>query len=126
MRKVVKWITVFLLIVSLFIPAVAMASDGSPPDEFFTWGYLATYAGCWVGTMIVTQFAKPLWPVKWDTRYLSFLIALLLLIAANWALGTLTWEFAGLSVLNAVLVTFAANGGFDFIKGKVASVKKQE
>jgi hypothetical protein len=91
------------------------------PSEFVRWDVLATYTGCLIMTLAFTQFFKRIWPATWPTQVLSYIIALLILLAANWALGNLNPESAGLCVFNAVIVTLAANGGYNnFNEGKTA------
>jgi hypothetical protein len=134
MKKVFFIVLMILLICSIvFIPIVAMADDGvSPPgmQEFFTWGLLATYAGCLSVTILFTQFLKGIWPQKWPVQYLSYLIAFAVLVLSGWALETLTWRAIILSLFNAVIISFAANGGYENIikpiLNKIVSSKKTE
>lgn len=46
---------------------------------------------------------------KLPTQLLSYIIALIILILANLALGKLTLSNAGISVFNALIVSLAAN-----------------
>mgnify|MGYP000344663868 CR=1 FL=1 len=86
-------------------------------NEFFTWATLGTYAGCVLVTSLVTQFIKELGALKnIPTRIVSYVVALLVLLAANAIAGTLDLPIAGLCVVNAVVVSLAANGGYDAIK----------
>ena len=85
-------------------------------DGFYTWAILGTYAGCLAATLVVTQFVKPIWPQKIAVEFLSYIIALLILLLASIFIGGLTLERAGISVLNAVVVALAANGGYNGIK----------
>jgi len=86
-------------------------------NEFFTWATLGTYAGCVLVTSLVTQFIKELGALKnIPTRIVSYVVALLVLLAANAIAGTLDLPTAGLCVVNAVVVSLAANGGYDAIK----------
>ena len=83
-------------------------------NEFFTWATLGTYAGCVLATSLITQFVKEwsfLKPIP--TRLVSYVVALLVLISANAIAGTLDLPSAGLCVVNAVVVSLAANGGYD-------------
>ena len=85
-------------------------------EEFFTWTMLATYAGCLGAVLILTQLLKGVWPTKWPTQILSYVLALVTLIAANWALGTLTLDVAVLCLFNGAIISLAANGGFNNIR----------
>ncbi|HWQ58639.1 MAG TPA: hypothetical protein VN540_06430 [Clostridia bacterium] len=85
-------------------------------DEFFTWSTLATYAGALAATMVVTQLFKDVGFIqKLPTRIFSWIVAAVIMILANLFTGTLTWGSGALSVVNAVVVSLAANGGYDFI-----------
>lgn len=86
-------------------------------NEFFTWEMLATYAGCTAFVGIVTQLFKGVSFVeKIPTRVFAYAVAVVILIAANAVLGTLTIASAGLCVVNAAIVSLAANGAFDALK----------
>lgn len=87
--------------------------------EFFTWSMLATYAGALAATMGITQLLKGVGFIdKIPTRIFSWIIAVIVLIAANFFLGSLTPDAVGISILNAVVVSLAANGGYDLIANK--------
>lgn len=118
-RKLFITIAIILFTVLMFAGAtVAFAANGDTSEDggnFYTWGMLATYAGCLAATMIITQFLKPIWPQKIATQFLSYIIAVVILILANLFIGSLTWETAGISVLNAVVIALAANGAYNDI-----------
>jgi hypothetical protein len=91
-------------------------------DQFFTWELLATFVGAATGTGIVTQFVKDV-PLlkKLPTQFLSYLIALLILTAATAATGGATdWTGWAIIPLNAVLVSFSANGAYDALTKKTS------
>lgn len=119
MKKLFIIIAIILFTVLMFAGAtIAFAANGDTGTEggsFYTWGMLATYAGCLAATMIITQFLKPIWPQKIATQFLSYIIAVIILILANLFIGSLTWETAGISVLNAVVIALAANGAYNDI-----------
>lgn len=84
--------------------------------EFFTWAMLGTFAGCALGTGILTQFLKNTFS-KVPTQIVSYLIAVVLLGAAGAFTGTLTGAAEIAMVpLNAILVSIAANGGYSAIE----------
>lgn len=94
-------------------------------DEFFTWTTLATYAGALAATMAVTQLFKEVgFLAKLPTRIFSWIVAAIVLILSNLFTGTLTLGSAALSLINAVVVSLAANGGFDLIKSAAAGKKE--
>lgn len=88
-------------------------------SEFFTWSTLGTMAGATAAVTLVTQFIKWLSSGKlhgWITRAVSFTAALLVLFCAALFSGSLDASTAALTVLNAIIVTLAANGLFDGVK----------
>ena len=92
-------------------------------NEFFTWAVLLTYAGATLATSLVTQLIKGVGFIdKIPTRLTSYVIALVVLIAprggataATFFTGGLTLEAGALCVINAVVVSLAANGAYDAI-----------
>ena len=83
-------------------------------NEFFTWTTLGTYAGATLAVTLITQLIKGIgWIDRIPTRITSYVVALIVLLAASAVAGELTLSTAGLSVVNAVVVALAANGAFD-------------
>lgn len=75
-----------------------------------------TYAGATLATSLVTQLIKGVGFIdKIPTRLTSYVIALVVLIAATFFTGGLTLEASALCVINAVVVSLAANGAYDAI-----------
>ena len=88
-------------------------------NEFFTWTTLATYAGATLATSLITQLIKGLGFIdKIPTRITSYAIALVVLVAATFFSGGLTLEAGALCVINAVVVSLAANGAYDAVARK--------
>lgn len=88
-------------------------------NEFFTWAILATYAGATLATTLVTQLLKSVGFLdRIPTRIFSYVVALIILLAATFFTGALTWDAAALCVVNAVVVSLAANGAFDAVSMK--------
>ena len=88
-------------------------------NEFFTWAILATYAGATLATTLVTQLLKGIGFIdRIPTRIFSYVIALIILLVATFFTGALTWDTAALCVVNAVVVSLAANGAFDAVTAK--------
>lgn len=89
-------------------------------QEPFTWAYLATIAGATAATLLIVQFLKlpvdKVW--KFPTRILAYAIALILMIAATYFIGELTWESAALAAVNAFVVALAAMGGYEITFAK--------
>lgn len=84
-------------------------------NEFLTWEFLGTFAGAATATGFLTQFVKKFIP-QVAPQLISYVIALFLLLAAAFFTGTLTVSSAVLTVMNAVAVSLAANGGYDAVK----------
>lgn len=94
-------------------------------SEFFTWSSLATYAGATLATTLFTQLLKEVGFIKRiPTRLFSYIIAVVLLFFATLFTGGLTVETGALSLINAVVVSLAANGTFDAATTKRGTVNR--
>ncbi len=88
-------------------------------NEFFSWATLGTYAGAVLATTLITQLIKGIGFIdRIPTRIVAYVIALIVLLITNAVTGTLDLATAGLSVVNAVIVSLAANGGYDALAGR--------
>ena len=83
-------------------------------QEFFTWAMLGTYAGAVLATTLITQLIKE-WLKSIPTRIVSYVIALVVLLAAAAFNNALTLPDGVMCLFNAVIVSLAANGGFDAV-----------
>lgn len=97
------------------------------PTDPFDWGQLATIAGATLATLLIVQLLKlPLDKVwKIPTRIVVYVISLIIMIAATYFTGGLSWEKAGLSAVNAVIVALAAMGSYELTFAKLEAKKKQ-
>lgn len=86
-------------------------------QEFFTWAMLGTYAGAVVATTLFTQLLKE-WLKSIPTRIVSYVIALVVLLLAAAFNNSLTLADGALCLFNAVIVSLAANGGYEAVAGK--------
>lgn len=87
--------------------------------EFFTWETLATLAGASLLTGLITQLLKEVGFIqKIPTQIFSWLVAVVVLIAATAFMGNLTLDTGLLCVVNAVVVSLSANGGYELITRK--------
>ena len=85
-------------------------------NEYSAWTTLATYAGATLATSLITQLIKGLGFIdKIPTRITRYAIALVVLLAATFFTGGLTLEAGALCVINAVVVSLAANGAYDAV-----------
>jgi energy-coupling factor transporter transmembrane protein EcfT len=108
--------------------AEAPAAAPTPiPTDPFDWGQLATIAGATLATLLIVQLLKlPLDKVwKIPTRIVVYVIALIIMIAATYFTGGLTWEKVGLAAVNAVIVALAAMGSYELTFAKLDAKKKQ-
>ena len=84
--------------------------------DFFTWDILGTMAGSTFAVAVLTEITKCIPGIrKLPTQVWSFILALIVLIGAQAAMDALTLSAGGLAVLNAALVSLAANGGYDLL-----------
>lgn len=84
-------------------------------NDFLTWETLATFAGASAATGLITQALKNTF-AKLPTQWLSYIIAVVILIgatAASWGAG---WETWALIPINAVIVSMSANGAYTAAK----------
>ena len=84
-------------------------------NEFLTWDMLGTFAGCLGATVILTEFLKKIFP-KIHPQIVSYVIALVILVCVKVVTGAFALTDILLQVMNAAVVSLAANGGFDAVK----------
>ncbi|MDD3401389.1 MAG: hypothetical protein PHT58_07170 [Eubacteriales bacterium] len=118
MKKILIILLTLLLILAMPAAALATTEEASAPvleDAFFTtWAQLATYAGALMLTLIITQVLKEVPFIRRiPTRIFSYIIALIILIAATIFTAGFNWSTIILCAFNAFIVALAANGGYD-------------
>ena len=87
-------------------------------NEFMTWEYQLTFAGCVAGTAILTEFIKKIPGIaKVPTQFVSYVIAFAIMVVGQLAIDTLTWQKVALDAVNAAVVSLSSNGVFDAIEG---------
>lgn len=108
------------VIIMVMMTMVAFAADSSPTSDnivsdYLTLEFLRTMAGAVAVTTLITQFLKmPLDKVwKVPTRFIVYVIALLILMAVEFFTGDLSGEKIVLILLNAVIVTMASMGTYE-------------
>lgn len=79
-------------------------------NEFFTWQTLATLSGAAIATGLFTQFLKD--AIKIPTQWLSYILAAIILLAANLFTGHTEIAVLAIIPLNAVIVSTSANGAY--------------
>lgn len=94
---------------------VPVTSEQKPPDEPFTWAYLATIAGAAAFTLIVVQLLKMPLDRVWHipTRLLVYIICLIVMLAATHFTAGLTAENGLLAAVNAFIAALTAYGGYE-------------
>ena len=110
-----KTIVLLITLALLLLCATAWAEPAAgeqPAEGFFSWAMLATYAGA------TAAFKGVGFIDKIHTRIFSYVVALVLLIAATAFTAGLTVESAALCIINAVVVSLASNGAFDAVSTK--------
>ena len=94
--------------------------------SFFDWTFLGTFAGALAAVALITELIKELPALKKvPTRFVSLVLAFVILILAQLFTGTLSAQNAVLSVLNGAMVSLAANGGYAALK-RVMGGKDEE
>ena len=85
--------------------------------EFFDWAMLKTMAGAVFAVGLLTQVTKNIPGLnKIPTQVWSYLLAVAVLLVAEFATASITWQSAGLALLNASMVSLAANGGYEAVE----------
>lgn len=93
-------------------------------DTFLTWEYVATFAGVVFATNLFVNFTKELPYIKnISTKYYTSIVAFILILLSSLTLSTFNIKDIPLVVLNSILVTFTATGGFDFSYKKVTNTE---
>jgi len=84
-------------------------------DKFFTYEMLLTYATCVTAVFGVTQFIKELPLIKKiPTKYVSFLVAVIIVTLTNIATNQFKVSNILLYILSSVFISMNANGIYDF------------
>lgn len=82
--------------------------------EFFDWGMLDTFAGASMAVAYIVELTKTLpYICRIPTQLWSYLVALVTLLLAMTFNYGFSIDAVGLALYNAVLVSLAANGGYD-------------
>jgi len=93
--------------------------------NFFDWTTLATCAGATAIVAIITQLIKEVGFIKKiPTQLLSYIIALIVMYPAFYFTGQLNVSSAVLILFNGIVVSLAANGGYELGNKIVTSIKK--
>ena len=94
--------------------------------NFFDWASLATCVGATAAVTIITQLIKEVGFIKKiPTQLLSYIISLVVMYPAFYFTGQLNTSSAVLILFNSVVVSLAANGGYEAIKKVFTSFQKK-
>ena len=94
--------------------------------DFLTIDYISTFMGTVAVTMLVVQFLKELPGIKKiPTKYFTFIVAFLNILICSFITGNFAVSNLYLMLINAMLVTFTATGGYDFA-AKSVTIKTQK
>ena len=94
--------------------------------DFLTIDYLCTFMGTVAVTMLIVQFLKELPGIKKiPTKYFTFVVAFMNILICSALTGNFALSNLYLMLINAVLVCFAATGGYDFA-AKSVTIKTQK
>lgn len=98
-------------------------------NNFLTWDFLLTFAGCATATALFTEMIKGMFEKLPSKVYqlVSYFIALIILVVAQIATHRLSgWDVAALDLFNAAVVSLASNGGYDLIHNAVKPITDVE
>ena len=86
-------------------------------EQFITWDMLAVFTTLITIVYMVVEFVKELTPFKLiKTKYLSFLVAFLLIAITNLVMRTFEPVDLILYALSSISISLSANGLYDFNK----------
>lgn len=122
----------FALIMALFLlmlPVLGIAEEAAAaaPADFFSWAGIGTMAGAVAAVLIIVQYIKaPLDKVwKIPTRVVVYVIAFMLLMAADVVSGNVSWERVGLVILNSFIVSTSAMGTYEMTFKKAENIAEK-
>ena len=94
--------------------------------EFFDWNMLGTYAGAVMAVGVITEITKEIPGIKKiPTLAWSYILSLVVLLAAMFFGTGFTAEGTALAFFNAAVVSLAANGGYEAIQ-RVKAIRPAE
>jgi hypothetical protein len=97
------------------LPLHASAEEGMASLQAYTWHSLGTTAGAAAAVLMIVQLIKaPLDRVwKLPTRLVAYMVAFILLLAAQHFTGGLSMESVMLAAVNAAMVALSAYGAYE-------------
>ena len=100
----------------LMMPVRALAQEAEAVSAY-TWEALGSMAGATAATLMIVQFIKAPLDKVWHipTRLLVYLVALVLMLTAQYFSGGLNVESGVLAAVNAVMAALSAYGSYEVI-----------
>ena len=100
----------------LMMPVRALAQEVGAVSAY-TWEALGSMAGATAATLMIVQFVKAPLDKVWHipTRLLVYLVALVLMLTAQYFSGGLNVESGLLAAVNAVMAALSAYGSYEVI-----------
>lgn len=93
-------------------------------ENFLTWGYVASFMGVIFCTSMVVEFVKEMKYIKnIETKYLTALVAFILMVFGALFLGDFEFINIPLMALNSILVAYTTTGQYDFHYRKVRLIE---
>lgn len=94
-------------------------------NDFVSWNLVGSYAGLIMVSGVLTQLLK-YFPIieKIPTQLLTYILSFALLTASQLALNTFAAATVGLNLINAAIVSLAANGAYTAMT-KVIAVQEE-
>lgn len=111
MKRTMFWVLAACL---CLLPLAAFAeTEVVSEPEFFSWASLLTVSGATAVVTLFVQLTKELgFVAKIPTQLYSYLVAVLVLLAATIFTGGMTLSSAVLTVVNGLVVSLASNGAY--------------
>lgn len=141
MKKLMILVIAVMLMMAALLTVSVVWAESLPPEDAaaegaasvaeiqpYTWTQLATVAGAAAATLLIVQFLKlPLDRVwKIPTRIVVYLVALLILLAAQYFTGGISWSSAALTVVNAFVAALTAMGAYEMTFARADALRRVE
>ena len=139
MKKVMILVIAVVLAMAALLTVAVVYAESLPPEDAaaddaasvaeiqpYSWAQLDTVAGAAAATLLIVQFLKlPLDRVwKIPTRIVVYLVALLILLAAQYFTGGISWSGAALTVVNAFVAALTAMGAYEMTFARADALRR--
>lgn len=105
---------IWMMMILLLLPVIALAEE-TGPVQAHSWESLGTMAGATAATLMIVQLIKAPLDTIWKipTRLVVYLVALVILLAAQAFTGGVDAQTGALAAVNAVMVALSAYGSYE-------------